>query len=135
MLYLLIQNAIYGILEASLLWHQEFPKDLESQGFKFNAYGACVTNRTIDNKKHTVRFHVDGMLSSHVDSKVNDDFGKWLQPKYGAIKDVSTNQGKKQEFLGTELYLSEDGVCHVIHDSQIEDLIEYWPENLKSQIK
>ena len=34
--YLLILRAIYGMLEASLLWYRKFRKDLESVGFIFN---------------------------------------------------------------------------------------------------
>ena len=45
-IYLLIQNAIYGMLEALLLWYRKFKSDLESQDFVFNAYAACVANRT-----------------------------------------------------------------------------------------
>ena len=44
-LYLVILKAIYGILEASLLWYRKLRKDLESVGFKFNVYDACVANR------------------------------------------------------------------------------------------
>ena len=63
--------------------------------------------------QHTVRFHVDNILSSHVDPKVNDEFAAWLQQTYGEINDVATTRGKKHEFLGMELDFSEDGVFHV----------------------
>ena len=71
-IYLLIEKVIYGMLEASLLWYRKFKLDLQSIGFKFNAYDACVANRVRYGNQHTVRFHVDDILSSHVDLKVND---------------------------------------------------------------
>ena len=43
-IYLEILRAIYGMLEASILWYKKFQKDLESVGFKFNPYDACVAN-------------------------------------------------------------------------------------------
>ena len=46
-LYLVILKAIYGMLEASLLWYRKLRKDLESVGFVFNVYDACVANRVI----------------------------------------------------------------------------------------
>ena len=46
-LYLLILCAIYGMLEASLLWYRKFRKDLESVGFLFNPYDGCIANRTM----------------------------------------------------------------------------------------
>ena len=66
-IYLLIQKAIYGMLEALLLWYRKFKKYLELQGFVFNAYVACVANRIRNNTQHNIRFHIDDILSSHVD--------------------------------------------------------------------
>ena len=37
--------------------------------FKFNEYDACVTNRTIQGKQHTIVFHVDDVNSIHVNRK------------------------------------------------------------------
>ena len=104
---------------------------MESQGFKFNEYDACVANRVCNDNQHTIRFHVDNILLSHVDPKVNDDFAAWLQKTYGDIKDVAMVCGKKHDFLGMQLDFSEDGVCHVRQDSHVQDMIDSWPENLK----
>ena len=76
-LYLLVTKAIYGMLEAGLLWYRKLKVDLETQGFVFNTYDPCVANREVEKNQHTVRFHVDDVLSSRVDSKVNDSFAKW----------------------------------------------------------
>ena len=123
------------MLEALLLWYMKFKKDLELQGFVFNAYDACVAKRTLNNKQHTVRFHVDNILPSRVDSQVNDELTVWLQTSYGEIKNVSTTQGKKHEFLGMELDFYEDDVCRVRHDSHVKDIIDSWPEKFKDTDK
>jgi len=39
----------------------------------------CVANRFINGKQHTISWHVDDVMSSHEDSKVNDDFLDWLK--------------------------------------------------------
>eukprot|EP00980_Cylindrotheca_fusiformis_P013423 scaffold3434_cov70-Cylindrotheca_fusiformis.AAC.1 len=36
-------------------------------------------------KQHTIRFHVDDTMASHVNSKVNDKFENWLNRKYGSV--------------------------------------------------
>ena len=77
-IYLEVTKAVYGMLVASLLWYKKWRTDLESIGFVFNSYDPCVCNRMINEKQHTVRFHVDDLMSSHVDSKVNDEFLVWL---------------------------------------------------------
>ena len=73
-LYVVVLRAIYGMLEATMLWYQELRRKLESIGFEFNPYDPCVANRVVENKQQTVRFHVDDILSSHMNKKVNDDF-------------------------------------------------------------
>ena len=45
LLYLNILRAIYGMLEASLLWYKRFRGELEEIGFIFNEYEPCVANR------------------------------------------------------------------------------------------
>ena len=47
---------------------------LEEKGYEFNPYDQCVANKMIQGKQHTVRFHVDDLMDSHVNPKVNDDF-------------------------------------------------------------
>ena len=44
-------------------------------GFVFNPDDACAANRSAKEKQHTMRFHADDLMSSHVDKKVNNDGG------------------------------------------------------------
>jgi len=67
---------------------------LEEIGFEFNAYDACVANRKINNNQHTVRFHVDDLMSSHKSGSVNDEFEKWLNKMYGKHGPVKCFVGK-----------------------------------------
>jgi len=82
---------------------------LESVGFKFNEYDPCVANRIVTGKQHTVRFHVDDILSSHVDTNVNDEFLKWLNDKYGGMKKVSARRGNINKYLGMIIDFSTKG--------------------------
>ena len=65
-IYVVVLRAIYGMLVSSLLFHNKFCGNLENIGFEFNPYNPCVANRIKVGKQHTVRFHVDGVISSHV---------------------------------------------------------------------
>ena len=58
----------------------------------FNPHGACVANKTVNKKQQTIRFHVDDVMSSHVDAKVNDDFKKWLNEMCGKHGEVKSTQ-------------------------------------------
>ena len=48
-----------------------------------NPYDPCVANKMINNKQHTVIWHVDDLKISHVDSRVNNKFIKWIDEKHG----------------------------------------------------
>eukprot|EP00980_Cylindrotheca_fusiformis_P015540 scaffold4421_cov71-Cylindrotheca_fusiformis.AAC.1 len=68
-IYVKVLKAIYGMLEAALLWYKRFRKDLESIGFRFNNYDSCVANRMVNGKQQTIHVHVDDVMSSHKYSK------------------------------------------------------------------
>ena len=53
-LYVEALRALYGMLIASLLWYKKFRGDLQEVGFKFNPYDACVANKLVRGKPHTV---------------------------------------------------------------------------------
>ena len=70
-----VLRAIYGMLISALLWYKKFRKDLEEEGFIFNAHMTHVLQiKWWIGKQQTVRFHIDNLMSSHEDAKVNDEF-------------------------------------------------------------
>ena len=89
----------------------------------------------VSGAQHTIRFHVDDLLSSHHDSKVNDQFDAWTQRQYSKLKLVTIKCGRKHEFLGMLLDFSVDGYCHVIQDKYIDDIVLDWPEKFKDEDK
>ncbi len=130
-LYVQVIRAIYGMLQAALLWYQKFRSDLEEEGFKFNDYDPCVANKMICGKQQTIRFHVDDILSSHVDPMVNDDFVQWLDWKYGSIGQVKITRGKVHEYLGMTLDFSQDGKVIVDMRDYVKGMLESFPMKLK----
>ena len=78
-----VLKAICGMLISALLWCRKFRVDLEANGLALNPHDACASNKVVNKKQHTVRFHVDDVMSSHVDTKVNDDFKKWPNKVHG----------------------------------------------------
>jgi hypothetical protein len=64
-LYVEVLKAIYGMLEAALLWYKTFRKDLEDVGFIFNPYNPCVANKKVQGLQQTILFHVEDLKLSH----------------------------------------------------------------------
>ena len=92
-----------------MLWYNKFRSDLENIGFEFNLYNPCVANRIVNEKQHTIRFHVNNLLSSHVDSIINDKFLAWLKKTYSKHGKVKSTRGKIHDFLGMKLNFSTKG--------------------------
>ena len=64
------------MLAAALLLYKKFCGDLKNIGFEFNPYNPCVANRIKVGKQHTVKLHVDDVISTNVKSKVDYKFNK-----------------------------------------------------------
>ena len=133
-LYVQMMKALYGMLISSILYYKKFRSDIESIGFKVNPYDICVANRMVNGKQHTVTWHVDDLKSSHVDPKVNDEFHEWCKKMYASdnIGQVKVVRGKKHDYLAMILDYSEDGKLKVDMKYYIEDMLNQFPEEIKS---
>ena len=101
-------------------------------GFEFNPYDSCVANKTEMGKQQTVRFHVDDLMSSHVNTLVNDRFLKWLNQMYGTHGKVQATRGKIHDYLGMIFDFTEEGKVMVDMSDYITAMIEDFPIKLKT---
>jgi hypothetical protein len=105
---------------------------LEKEGFIFNKYDPCVANKMVNNSQHTVGFHVDDLKSSHVETRVNDEFYKWLQKMYGSHKKVTVTRGKIHEYLGMKLDYSVPGKLIIDMKKYVEEMLNEFKIKLKT---
>jgi hypothetical protein len=132
-IYVIVLRAIYGMLEAALLWYKKFKADLEGVGFIFNPYDPCVANKEVKGSQQTIIFHVDDLKSSHKDSSVNDEFEIWLNKLYGEHGKVATKRGKLHEYLGMTLDYQEPKVIKINMIKYVQDMIDSFPMKLGSK--
>jgi len=135
-LYVRMLKALYRMIIASILYYKKFRKDIESIGFEVNPFDICVANRMVNGKQHTITWHIDDFKSSHVVTKVNDEFHTWCEKKYGSeeIRHVTTVRGKQHDYLAMILDYSVDGVLKVDMRYYIDMMIEDFPYELKSKV-
>ena len=69
-IYVILTKALYGTLQAALLFWQNLSTALKKLGFKITPYDFCVANKTIDGKQCTAVWHVDDLKISHAVAKV-----------------------------------------------------------------
>ena len=134
-IYLEVLRALYGMLVAALLWYRQLRKDLEEIGFKFNPYDPCVANRRVNKKRQTVRFHVDDLMSSHVDSTVNDEFLKWMNEKYGKHGAVTATRGNIHEYLGMTFDFTNKGKVVISMAEYMSRLVDEFPHPITKKAK
>ena len=131
-LYVQVLKALYGMLQSSLLFYRKFRKDIEDIGFEVNPYDPCVANRTVSDQQQTVVWHIDDLKSSHMDSKVNDEFRLWLEKTYAAdnIGKVKVTRGKRHDYLGMTLDYTDPGKVKIDMIDYVKNMVEDFPEEL-----
>jgi hypothetical protein len=115
-IYAVLTKALYGTLQAALLFWQNLSTQLQDWGYVINPYDLCVANKTINGKQCIIVWHVDDLKISHVDPKVVTTMPNLLDGKYGqeiveGVRALITfTCGKKHEYLGMLLDYTKTGV-------------------------
>jgi hypothetical protein len=113
MLYVRLKKALYGTLQAALLFWQLLSDTLVSWGFTINPYDQCVANKHIDGKQCTIVWHVDDLKISHVSKDVVEGIIARLNKKFGKESPLTTSRGKILEYLGLTLDYTEKGKVRI----------------------
>eukprot|EP00957_Ditylum_brightwellii_P182665 13913589-Ditylum_brightwellii.AAC.1 len=106
MLYVKLQNALYGCLKSALLFYNKLVRDLKELDFEVNPYNPCVSNIMMRGKQMTICWHVDDLKISHIDSREVTKMLDILQKKYGKMR---TTIGKIHNYLGMTLNFKKRG--------------------------
>jgi hypothetical protein len=124
--YVEVLKAIYGMLEAALLWYTTSRKDLKDNGFVFYPYDPCVANKKVQGLQQTIIFHVDNLKSSHKSKSVNNKFEKWLNSMYSII----VTGGRIHDYLGMELDYRKQGELKIKMTKYVENMLNDFPVKL-----
>ena len=69
-MYVKLQKALYGTIQAALLFWKNMSNTLISWGFKINPYDWCVAKKIVNGEQLTIVWHVDNMKILHKDKNV-----------------------------------------------------------------
>ena len=136
-LYCVALKAIYGMLTSALLFYKQWRNDLLSQEYKMNPYDPCVANKVINGKQQTIVWHVDDLKVSHIDSKVNDDFIKWVDELYGddEIGRVKATRGLKHDYLRMLLDYTMKGKIKIDMKYYVSTMIKQYNTQINTRYK
>ena len=135
-IYVILAKALYGTLQAALLFWQNLSGKLKEWGFEINPYDFCVANKTINGKQCTIVWHVDDLKISHVDSKAVTTILDLLDAQYGQEivggkrAPLTITRGKIHDYLGMLLDYSESGIVKINMIEYIQKILDEMPENM-----
>ena len=129
-LYAKLKKALYGTLQAALLFWKSLSTKLKHWGFEINPYDWCVANKIIDNKQCTITWHVDDLKISHVNKDVVSIVIQNLKDEYGKHADLSIMRGKVHIYLGMTIDFTQKRKITFSMMKYIKDMIEEAPDNM-----
>jgi hypothetical protein len=135
-IYVILTKALYGTLQAALLFWQNLSGKLKKWGFEINPYDFCVANKTIDGKQCTIVWHVDDLKISHVEPKAVTTISNLLDAQYGQEiaggkrAPLTITRGKIHGYLGMTLDYSEPGVIKINMVDYVKKILDEMPDNM-----
>ena len=93
MLYVKLKKALYGTLQAALLFWRLLSDTFIEWGFELHTNDKCVANKKINGKQCTIIWHVDNLKISHAEKKVVDGIIARLNSKFGKESPITATEG------------------------------------------
>jgi hypothetical protein len=131
-IYVKLQKALYGTLQAALLFWENLTEFLLTTelGFTLNLYDSCVVNKMIDSKQCTIIWQVDNLKLSHVKQSVLEDIADKLNTKYGQETPLAMHHGKIHDYLGMTIDYSEDGKVEFMMTDYVQGILDEAPDDM-----
>jgi hypothetical protein len=129
-MYVKLKKALYGTLQAAMLFWKDLTGTLTDMGFVINPYDTCVANKTINGKQCTITWHVDDVKISHMDEQVLEDIIEQLNKQYGTINPLVVTHGSVHDYLGMKLDFGESGKVKVDMKDYIGGMLDELPKDM-----
>jgi hypothetical protein len=132
-LYAETMKAIYGTLNASLLFWIKLSYSLTKMGFTFNPYDRCCMNKQIDGSQCTILWHVDDIKVSHVDPTAVTTVLALINEEYGKETPLTVTRGQVHHYLGMTIDFSMPGRVQFTMIEYITDTLDNLPEDMQGE--
>jgi hypothetical protein len=129
-LYVQLNKALYGTLQAALLFWRKLTAKLQEWGSEINPYDWCIANRIINNSQCTIVWHVDDLKISHVDPDVVASVIGKFSEAFGKEAPLTVNQGSSHEYLCMNLDFSQEDKIIIRIQAYIQELLSKVPEDM-----
>ena len=120
-IYVRLKKALYGTIEASVLWYLLLMETLVQIGFIPNPKEPCVLNMDRENSQITVGVYVDDLLCTSKRAENLIWLANYLQ---SAFDGITVHTGKKHNFLGRTIEFGAEGIAKITMEKHITTLID-----------
>jgi len=129
-LYVRLKKAVYGTLQAAMLFWRTLTAKLVEMGFEINPHDRCVANKLIDGKQCTILWHVDDITVSHCNAQVVTEVVNELQEEYRKEAPLTVSHGKKHDYLGMVIDYSRNGAVTITMFDFISNMLKELPSDM-----
>jgi hypothetical protein len=106
--YVKLNKALYGTIQAAVLWYNKLKAVLVADNYTANPYDPCLFNKMENGVQITVAFHVDDLLVTCVCEKLMDSLEKHLN---GSFSNITVCTGNKHSYLAMNIVLDDYGIA------------------------
>lgn len=133
-IYVELQKALYGTLQAALLFWRELSEFIVNElGFDLNPNDSCVANKIIEGKQCTVLWWVDDLKISHVDQSVIEAILARLNERFGKEQPLTVSRGRIHDYLGMRFDYTVPGQVQVTMFDFIDNFLNEVPSDMKGE--
>ena len=115
-----LDKALYGCLQASLLWYNRLSDVLMACGYEKNAADPCVFSKGTGNSRCTLCVHVDDLLIVDATDYLTEELVSHLKSEFD---DVKLNSGTAHSYLGMSFDFSVEGSVRLSMSHYIATLL------------
>jgi hypothetical protein len=132
-LYAETMKAMYGTLNAALLFWTKLSTSLTKMGFIVNPYDCCRINKQIAGKQCPILWHVDDIKVSHMDPDVVTMILATINEEYGKETPLTVTRGFVHDYLGMTINFLHKGQVPFTMFDYIANMLEALPETMKGE--
>jgi hypothetical protein len=120
-IYVQLDKALYGCIEAGKAWFDLLTAFLKSLGFTPNPYDTCVFNKDVNGQQITICLHVDDLLITSSNSEAIDDLVNALTSRF---EECQVHRGAVHSYLGMTFdFQSRPGKVIITQGKYVFDLL------------
>jgi hypothetical protein len=102
-LYVRLNKALYGTLQAASLFWKQLPATFQEWEFIISPYDQCIANKEINGRQFAVIWHVNDLKISNCKGKVVSEIINKLSEVLGKESPLTMHQGAVHDYFGMKI--------------------------------